>query len=76
MTGAMWLKARDTLNRLADLGEQNEVTFVLENLNIDVDHPGVPFARLEDVLALVESVDRPSLRIMLTFITPKLAKVI
>ncbi|GAA0687626.1 TIM barrel protein [Vreelandella titanicae] len=65
MTGAMWLKARDTLNRLADLGEQNDVTFVLENLNTDVDHPGVPFARLEDVLALVESVGRPSLRIML-----------
>ena len=65
MTGAMWLKARDTLNRLADLGEQHGITFVLENLNTDVDHPGVPFARLEDVLALVESVDRPSLRIML-----------
>ncbi|MGO2240904.1 MAG: TIM barrel protein [Halomonas sp.] len=65
MTGAMWLKARDTLNRLADLGEQHGVTFVLENLNTEVDHPSVPFARLEDVLALVESVDRPGLRIML-----------
>lgn len=65
LTGSMWLKARDTLNRLADLGELNDVTFVLENLNTDVDHPGVPFARLADVLALVESVDRPGLRIML-----------
>ncbi|MGY4878590.1 TIM barrel protein [Vreelandella aquamarina] len=65
VTGAMWLKARETLNRLAELGEQHGVTFVLENLNTDVDHPGVPFARLEDVLALVESVDRPGLRIML-----------
>lgn len=65
VTGAMWLKARETLNRLADLGEQHDVTFVLENLNTDVDHPGVPFARLEDVLALVESVGRPGLRIML-----------
>ncbi|MGO3700013.1 MULTISPECIES: TIM barrel protein [Halomonas] len=65
LTGAMWLKARETLNRLADLGEQHGVTFVLENLNTDVDHPGVPFARLVDVLTLVESVDRSSLRIML-----------
>jgi hydroxypyruvate isomerase len=64
-SGAMWLKARETLNRLADLGEQHGATFVLENLNTDVDHPGVPFARVEDVLALVESVDRPNLRIML-----------
>lgn len=65
LTGAMWLKAQETLNRLADLGEQHGVTFVLENLNTDVDHPGVPFARLADVLALVESVDRLGLRIML-----------
>ncbi|WP_252106003.1 MULTISPECIES: TIM barrel protein [unclassified Halomonas] len=64
-TGAMWLKARDTLNRLAELGEHHGVTFVLENLNTEVDHPGVPFARLADVLALVESVNRPGLRIML-----------
>lgn len=64
-SGAMWLKARETLSRLADLGEQHGVTFVLENLNTDADHPGVPFARAEDVLALVESVDRPSVRIML-----------
>ncbi|WP_299132617.1 TIM barrel protein [uncultured Amaricoccus sp.] len=65
VTGAMWLKARDTLNRVADLGEEAGVTFVLENLNLPVDHPGTPFARAEDTLALVASVDRPSLRLML-----------
>ncbi|UYG00262.1 TIM barrel protein [Halomonas sp. GD1P12] len=65
LTGAMWLKARETLNQLAELGEHHGVTFVLENLNTEVDHPGVPFARLADVLALVESVNRPGLRIML-----------
>lgn len=64
-TGAMWLKARDTLARLADLGEEEGVTFVLENLNLAVDHPGTPFARAEDCLALVASVDRPGLRLML-----------
>ncbi|OBX35584.1 putative hydroxypyruvate isomerase YgbM [Halomonas elongata] len=65
MTGPMWIRAADTLHRLADLGQQHGVMFVLENLNTEVDHPGVPFARVEDVLALVESVDRPEIRIML-----------
>jgi hydroxypyruvate isomerase len=39
--------------------------FVLENLNLAVDHPGVPFARAEDCLALVAAVDHPHLRMML-----------
>ena len=34
VTGAMWLKARDTLNRIADLAEKQDVTFMLENLNL------------------------------------------
>jgi hydroxypyruvate isomerase len=38
---------------------------MLENLNLPVDHPGVPFARVEDTLALVSSVDRPELRLNL-----------
>lgn len=65
VTGAMWLKARDTLQRVADLAETHGVTFMLENLNLPVDHPGVPFARAEDTLALVSSVDRPGLRLNL-----------
>lgn len=65
MTGAMWLKAHDTLNRIADLGQKTGVTFCLENLNTAVDHPGVPFARAEDTLALVASVNRPEVRLML-----------
>lgn len=65
VTGAMWLQARDTLCRLADLAEEAGVTFVLENLNTAVDHPGVPFARAEDCLALVSAVNRPGLRLML-----------
>jgi hydroxypyruvate isomerase len=64
-TGAMWLKARETLSRIADLGAEAGVVFVLENLNTAVDHPGVPFARAEDCLALVAAVDRPTLRLML-----------
>ena len=49
----MWLKARDTLCRIVDMAEEEKVTFTLENLNLPVDHPGVPFARAEDTLALV-----------------------
>jgi hydroxypyruvate isomerase len=65
VTGAMWLTACRTLDRVADLGERSGVTFCLENLNTAVDHPGVPFARAADTLALVEAVDRPGLRLML-----------
>ncbi|HEY5363809.1 MAG TPA: hydroxypyruvate isomerase, partial [Aestuariivirga sp.] len=39
VTGAMWLKARDTLCRIVELAEQENVTFTLENLNVLVDHP-------------------------------------
>ncbi len=65
VTGAMWLKARDTLDRIADLGSEADVTFVLENLNAPVDHPGVPFGKAEDCLALVYAVNKPALRLML-----------
>ena len=65
VTGAMWLKAHDTLERVADLAEELGVTFTLENLNLAVDHPGVPFAQAEDTLVLVSSVNRPGLRLNL-----------
>jgi hydroxypyruvate isomerase len=65
VTGEMWIKANDTLNRVADLGERHNVTFVLENLNLAVDHPGVPFARAQDTLALVKSVNRPGVKLNL-----------
>jgi hydroxypyruvate isomerase len=64
VSGAMWMKARDTLNRICDLGEKEGVTFTLENLNL-LDHPGCPFGSTADVLALVSSVNRPQLRINL-----------
>jgi hydroxypyruvate isomerase len=65
VTGAMWLKARDTLVRIADLADTHGVVFMLENLNLPLDHPGVPFARVEDTLALVSSVNRKSLTLNL-----------
>jgi hydroxypyruvate isomerase len=64
VTGAMWLKARDTLNRICDLAAEEGVVFTLENLNL-LDHPGCPFGHTEDVLALVSSINRPELRINL-----------
>ena len=39
--------------------------FTLENLNTAVDHPGTPFAKAADTLALVEAVDSPHLRMNL-----------
>jgi hydroxypyruvate isomerase len=65
VTGPMWVAATRTLERVARLGEQHGVTFVLENLNTAVDHPGVPFARARDCLALVTAVNNPHLRLML-----------
>lgn len=65
VTGEMWLAALRTLERVAELGEQHEMTFVLENLNTEVDHPGTPFARAADTLALVRAVGSPHLRMNL-----------
>lgn len=65
VTGAMWLKARDTLRRVCDMADEEGVTFTLENLNLPLDHPGVPFGRAEDTLALVSSIDHPRLRLNL-----------
>jgi hydroxypyruvate isomerase len=65
VTGAMWLCAARTLEKLARLGEESGVMFCLENLNTAVDHPGTPFARAEDTLALIAAVNHPHLRLML-----------
>jgi hydroxypyruvate isomerase len=61
----MWLTAVRTLGRLAELGERAGRVFTLENLNTAVDHPGTPFARAADTIALVEAVDNPHLRLNL-----------
>jgi len=65
VTGEMWLAAGRTLARIAELGESHGVTFVLENLNTEVDHPGTPFAKAADTLALVAAVDSPHLKMNL-----------
>lgn len=65
VTGRDWMKARDTLARIADLGAKHNKVFMLENLNLPVDHPGTPFALAADTLALVESIDNPHLRLNL-----------
>ena len=65
VTGEMWGLAVDTLGRLAEVGAREGVTFCLENLNAAVDHPGVPFGRAEDTLALVSAVNYANMRLML-----------
>src|SRR5690349_19939329 len=64
-TGPMWLAALRGLEALGELGAQHGVTFCLENLNTIVDHPGVPLARANDTLALVEGVGHPHVKMML-----------
>lgn len=61
----MWLAALRTLEQLAGLGEKAGRVFTLENLNTAVDHPGTPFARAADTIALVEAVNSPHLRLNL-----------
>jgi len=65
VTPSMWLTAAKTLTRLAELGERAGRVFTLENLNTAVDHPGTPFAKAADTLALIEAVDNPHLRLNL-----------
>jgi hydroxypyruvate isomerase len=65
VTGPMWVSAVRTLERIAEVGERHGVTFVLENLNTEVDHPGTPFARAADTLALVSAVGSGRLRMNL-----------
>ena len=64
-SGRMWLSACKTLEQLARLGEDAGKVFLLENLNTRVDHPGTPFARAEDTLALIEAVASPHLKLNL-----------
>lgn len=63
--GAMWIAACRTLTQVGELAERAGVMFTLENLNTAVDHPGVPFARAADTLALVQAVGHPHVRMNL-----------
>lgn len=65
VNGRMWLSACKTLEKIARLGEDAGKVFLLENLNTAVDHPGTPFARAEDTLALIEAVDSAHLKLNL-----------
>jgi hydroxypyruvate isomerase len=64
-SGAQWLRACKTLEQIARLGEDAGKVFLLENLNTAVDHPGTPFARADDTLALVEAVGSAHLKMNL-----------
>ena len=65
VTEAEWQTARDTLSRIAELGEKHNKIFTLENLNLLVDHPGTPFGLASEVIALIEAVNSPHLRMNL-----------
>lgn len=65
VTGRMWARATTTLLQLAEIAEKHDVVYQMENLNLPVDHAGTPFSHPEDVLALVEAVDSPRIRMNL-----------
>ena len=65
VTSADWIKAVDTLSRIAELGGVHNRVFVLENLNTAVDHAGTPFAKAADTLKLVKAVNSPHLKLNL-----------
>lgn len=46
-------------------GEKAGKVFTLENLNTAVDHPGTPFAKAEETMALVSAVNSPYLKMNL-----------
>lgn len=56
-----WETAKQTLSRIAELGVNNDRVFTLENLNLEVDHPGTPFAKAAETLELVSSINSPGL---------------
>lgn len=64
-TTAEWAKATETLTRLAELGEKHNKMFMLENLNLLVDHPGTPFGLAQETLKLVSTINSPYLRLNL-----------
>lgn len=65
VTASDWIKALDTLSRMAELGAKHDRVFVLENLNTAVDHSGTPFAKAADTLKLVRTVNSPNLKLNL-----------
>ncbi len=65
VTGQMWIKAHQVLCEIAELAEKENVIFLLENLNTEVDHPHTPFAKASDTLALVSEVGSPHLKMNL-----------
>jgi hydroxypyruvate isomerase len=64
-TKAEWEKAKATLTKLAELGARHNKVFMLENLNLLVDHPGTPFGLASETLSLVAAIDSPNLRLNL-----------
>jgi hydroxypyruvate isomerase len=59
-----WITAYKTLSQLAQLGQENRVTYCLEILNTKVDHPGYSINFIEDAVRLVKEVDSPYIKIL------------
>jgi hydroxypyruvate isomerase len=60
-----WLTAYNALCRIAEIAERNNVVYCLEHLNTKLDHTGYCLPRVQDVVALVEAVNHPNIRILM-----------
>lgn len=60
-----WITAYKTLCRLAELAEKHDVIYAVEHLNTKVDHPGFPFALVQDTLNLLIEVGSPRIKLLL-----------
>lgn len=60
-----WITAYKTLCRIADLAEKHDVVYTVEHLNTKIDHPGFPFACVEDTLNLLIQVNSPRIKLLL-----------
>ena len=59
-----WITAYKALSQLAELGEENQMTYTLELLNTKVDHAGYSINIIEDAVRLVSEIDSPHIKIL------------
>jgi hydroxypyruvate isomerase len=57
--------AYKTLCRIAELAERHNLTYTIEHLNTKVDHPGYPFAVVEDIVSLLSEVGSSRIKLLL-----------
>lgn len=57
-----WIQAYKNLSYAARIAEAYDLVFCVENLNTKVDHPGYPWAKVEDIASLLHQVQSPRVK--------------